>query len=192
MKGSVTRKGKGWCFGCGKKLILERSWCHTKDQVGCRPSDWDGRELYLQLSGNLERQRTVPAGDVGAFWEAAIELQAIALAAPSYNTSKFRKGYYPGSRPLGWDIWSYTHGDQVTLVLDCHGHADQRYVSRGTACSWEPLAHAPTYERSGPPAPPMADDDEGHYNHTPTLWERLANGFAMLDGFESTKRRKEG
>ncbi len=188
-------KGKGRCFGCGTKLERQGSWCHTKDQAGCRPGDWDERLLHLQMDGQLAHQRTVPAGDPEAMWAAALELQALALGAPSVDASQFsHQPLKPRGRALRWRIRTVEHDGMVTLYLDCMGHKDGPWAhpaSYGTAVRWSPLVRAPKHKRRGPHPPWMADEDAGHYNHTPMTWERLAVGFAMLEGYESPHRMRE-
>ena len=182
-------RGKGTCFGCGKKLEREGSWCHDKAKVGCRPSDWDARELHLRMNGQLEQQRQVPADDPAAVWEATLELQSLALAALPIDRTMFPRspGFLRSRRALKWRIRSVEHGGTLTLYLDCMGHQDGPWshpVSRGTAARWEPLLSAPEPRRRGPHPLQMADDDEGHHNYMPSVSDRLSVGFAMLEGYE--------
>lgn len=173
-------RGKGTCFGCGKKLGRGDSWCHSAGSAGCRPSDWDGRELHLLVNGYLKNQRRAPADDPEAVWAAVMDLQALAIEQTSSQYCK-----------LKWRIRAILRGNELTLFMDCMGHGNQERVAWGTAVRWEPLVAVPEPKRRGPPPVPMADDAAGHYNYAPSYSDRLAVGFAMLEGYEDQHRMRE-
>ena len=93
-------------------------------------------------------------------------------------------------RPVAWIINVIRCEDGQTIVsLDCDGHADKSTVSRGTAVEWEPIPGVPVYERRGPDSTALLCTDSEPNTPPPGIVERLAEGFAMIDGYENYRHR---
>lgn len=171
----------GTCFGCGTKMEAgSGSWCLERPE--CEPQD-PSRERMLAERGLLDNQRIVPTGDEHAL--AAV----MALFRTSITLDRERRERNE-ERPVAWIINIIRCEDGQTIVsLDCDGHADKSTVSRGTAVEWEPIPGVPVYERRGPPSTSLLCTDSEPNTPPPSIVERLAEGFAMIDGYESYRHR---
>ena len=174
----------GTCYGCGEKVEGPRpgSWCKRTGE--CRPH-YLSREAELRERGLTARQRLVPAEDVEALQAALTELWEVAREdAMRREAAK--------DRPVMWVIRVQPGVPEDVVYLDCEGHTDVPYVSRGASVIWEPLITAPTYARRGPPSESLLNTDSPESQIPPhSFMERLSDGFAMMRGYEGRIHQRD-
>lgn len=174
----------GTCLGCKRRAEERRGiWCSDCGAVFKRDVP---RALELAARGELGDYRVVSIDDPVAL---AAAQDALAECA-SKKILEWR--HSPYARRICYEVrWVDVGGGEVLVWLDCLGYSDVPYVARGLAVCWAPLAAAPAYRRRRPLGErPMHIEESLASGPPPNLWQRLADGFAMMDGYEGAVTRR--
>ena len=183
----LLRHPLGTCLGCGKEAMTSRGLNCSSE---CGPKETP-RALELIQRGVVKDWQIVPADDPEALGAAEAKLEECAKRKRGKGAMHVG-GRWTGRRPKRYVVSSVDVGGEVLVWLDCDGYTDVPYVARGLEVCWEPLLAPPVYERRGPPAEgPCCTDDPSVHHPPPTLAARLANGFAMLQGYENSSDRRD-
>lgn len=141
----------------------------------------------------MTRQFRVRADDKDEVLEAVRALAAVATCDRKRRVSQ-------RMRPVGWVIKVRRVGAVAVIFLDCLGYTDVPYIAKGSDVLDEPLLLTDAEQHAITIATPTSrsinypEDRVGHdwsEHQAPRTTTRLAEGFAMMEGFTSARDRAE-
>lgn len=164
------------CETCGKVVV---SFCNHHDV--CPATD-----RCLECLGSEEKREPAQEHSV-QLWVEGPDPSAVAAVCATFARHA-RRVHKARKEHLRWKVTAIRCEGGALLVLDCLG----RYGPQGhgvfRTMPTDPLLRARPF---GPGNPNARLTPATHAGYTPTYHDRLADGFAMLQGHESRHRERE-